>query len=198
MGRGRRTEAGRGGAAHGNRAAERSPRDQTERHGAGNHPEARGPMQQPAQRGKFMPRVGIEDRVVKVAVPVGARFKGYSSYLVQDLVLQAQVIRYRREKGLHFLIVLCIINYTPQKIGARTEETMALCKADLVAAVLKQLGVAVPDPTHLSNAVVTASAELKKQAGIDARVCLLMTPIDTDAYKGSLREQANQNGGVKV
>jgi Transposase IS66 family len=53
------------------------------------------------RRGKFMPRVGIEDRVVKLAaVPAGARFKGYSSYLVQDLVLQARVIRYRRERWL--------------------------------------------------------------------------------------------------
>ena len=52
-------------------------------------------------RGKLIPRVGIEDRVVKLAaVPAGARFKGYSSDLVQDLVLQARVIRYRRERWL--------------------------------------------------------------------------------------------------
>jgi hypothetical protein len=49
--------------------------------------------------GKLMPRVGIEDRVVKLAaVPAGARFKGYSSYRVQDLVLHARMIRYRRER----------------------------------------------------------------------------------------------------
>ena len=48
-----------------------------------------------------MPRVGIEDRVVKLAaVPAGARFKGYSSDLVQDLVLHARVIRDRRERWL--------------------------------------------------------------------------------------------------
>ena len=62
-------------------------------------PGGRGGTQR--RRGKFMPRLGIEDRVVKLtAVPAGVRFKGYSSYLVQDLVLQARVIRYRRERWL--------------------------------------------------------------------------------------------------
>ncbi len=75
---------------------------------------------------------------------------------------------------------------------------MALCKADLVAAVLKQLGVTVPDAGRLSQAVMSASAELKKQAGVDVGACLLMTPVRSDAYKGSLREQGGHDGGVKV
>ena len=51
-------------------------------------------------RGKVTPRVSPETKVIRVEVPKGSQFKGYEPYQVQELVLTARVVRYRRERWL--------------------------------------------------------------------------------------------------
>ena len=50
------------------------------------------------RRGKIRPRVAVEDRIIKVSAPVGSRFKGYETYMSQELVLSVHAIRYRRQR----------------------------------------------------------------------------------------------------
>jgi hypothetical protein len=51
----------------------------------GTEPQKPGRQEKRRGRGKAMPRVSIEETVIEAAVPPGSRFKGYESYLVQDL-----------------------------------------------------------------------------------------------------------------
>jgi hypothetical protein len=52
------------------------------------------------RRGKVTARVVPETEVLRVAHPTGSQFKGYEPYQVQELVLTARVVRYRRERWL--------------------------------------------------------------------------------------------------
>ena len=48
--------------------------------------------------GKIDKLVIDEEQVIAAAVPPGSRFKGYETYVVQDLILSPHVVRYRRER----------------------------------------------------------------------------------------------------
>ena len=63
----------------------------TEPKPAGKRPKRRG-------RGNVSPRIVPAIEVLRVLPPAGSQFKGYEPYLVQDLVLSARVVRYRRER----------------------------------------------------------------------------------------------------
>ena len=69
--------------------------------------EPKAPHLRKGRRGPVTPRVAVEDQVIKATVPPGSRFKGYVDFVVQDvdfvvqdLVLRACCIRYRRERWL--------------------------------------------------------------------------------------------------
>src|SRR5215218_8668326 len=51
-------------------------------------------------RGKVVPRVAVEERVLRATVPPGSQFRGYQDFLVQDLVLRTEAVRDRRERWL--------------------------------------------------------------------------------------------------
>src|SRR5215212_972381 len=62
--------------------------------------EPKPPSSPKGRRGPVTPRVAVEDRILGTTAPPGSRFQGYADFLVQDLVLRARCIRYRRERWL--------------------------------------------------------------------------------------------------
>jgi len=61
--------------------------------------EPRKPFGQSSKRGPTRPKLAIhEEKIVKVAAPPGSRFKGYTSFIVQDLILRPHVVDFRCER----------------------------------------------------------------------------------------------------
>jgi hypothetical protein len=63
-------------------------------------PRGERPKRETKGRAKAAKRVVAEERVLAIDVPPGSRFKGYEDFVVQDLRLEARVIRYRRQRWL--------------------------------------------------------------------------------------------------
>jgi hypothetical protein len=64
----------------------------------GTSPKPGGKRARRRRRGKIVPRVEVEEQILKAEVPEGSRFKGYEDFVVQDLEVRVRVIRYRRER----------------------------------------------------------------------------------------------------
>ncbi len=58
------------------------------------------PKTKRSKRGTTAKRGLHEERVLAISAPPGSRFKGYEDIVVQDLLLEARVIRYRRQRWL--------------------------------------------------------------------------------------------------
>ena len=55
--------------------------------------------QQKPKRGPTRTKLTINDeKTIKVAAPPGSRFKGYTSFIVQDLILRPHVVDFRCER----------------------------------------------------------------------------------------------------
>ena len=53
------------------------------------------------RRGRKNARLRIdEEQILSLTAPPGSQFKGYEDYVVQDLVLRAHTVRYRRQRWL--------------------------------------------------------------------------------------------------
>jgi hypothetical protein len=66
----------------------------------GPRPKRPGKGDKARRRGKVTPRVAPETEVLRVAHPSGSEFKGYEPYDMQDLVITARAVHYRRERWL--------------------------------------------------------------------------------------------------
>ena len=64
----------------------------------GTEPEKPAKNEKRRGRGKVTPRVSVEETVINAEIPPGSRFKGYQSFLVQDLVISVRATRYQRER----------------------------------------------------------------------------------------------------
>lgn len=135
-------------------------------------PKTPGAKGKPAKRGKTNRRVAEERQTLTVAAPPGSRFKGYEDFVVQDLRLEARVIRYRRQRWLTpdgRTLVAPLPAGIDGQIGPELKRFVLLqhhqgqVTAERITAFLNGVGVAI-SKRQVVRLLTTRSADLVAEA----------------------------------
>jgi hypothetical protein len=135
-------------------------------------PKSPGAKGKPTKRSKTSRRVAEERQTLTVPAPPGSRFKGYEDFVVQDLRLEARVIRYRRERWLTpdgRTLVAPLPAGLDGRIGPELKRFVLLqhhqgqVTAERITAFLNSVGVSI-SKRQVVRLLTTKSADLVDEA----------------------------------
>jgi hypothetical protein len=148
-------------------------------------PRGERPKRKTKGRAKSAKRVVAEERVLAIDAPPGSRFKGYEDFVVQDLRLEARVIRYRRQRWLtpdgRTLVAPLPAGVTAH-FGPELHRFVLLqhhqgqVTTERITAFLNSLGVAI------SKRQVVRLLTTKSTALVDEAKAVLRAGLDTAAW----------------
>jgi hypothetical protein len=153
----------------------------------------------PAKRGQPSRRVVHEERVLAIGAPPGSRFKGYEDFVVQDLRLEARVIRDRRQRWLtpdDRTLVAPLPVGVQGHFGPELRRFVLLqhhqgqVTAERITAFLASLGVAI-SKRQVVRLLTTGSAALIAEAKAVLRAGLATAPWITVDDTGARHQAKN-------